>query len=288
MFDEPSKSTEFLETYGGFLLHCGLSGIGGPQEDDKHAVHGELPNAPFDDIEIISGDDETGKYVEISGTYYHRVSFNAGYDFSTSYKIYETSSIFKNTIKIKNVRSAALPYLYLSHINFRPVDGSKLYDTAMHDKGSYIVHVAGTSEKLTSWIEKLNDDLTNQYNIGASDEECYDPEICITLKYVPDETGCAHTMQVLPDGFAHYVSHPVEALPVPVRWMARNGDEDALGIVLPATAEHRGRSNAEKKGQLKYIDPNSTVEFTLEAGLLEPECAEKVIEKIKQVRKEGK
>jgi len=87
-------------------------------------------------------------------------------------------------------------------------------------------------------------------------------------------------MQILPDGYAHYISHPVEALPVPVRWISRTGDEDALGMALPATAEHLGYSNAEKKGQIKYIEPKGRISFTLEAGLLKPESAELMIKKI--------
>lgn len=283
MFEEPAASNEFLKTYGGFLLHCGLTGIGAPAEGDKHAHHGELPNALFDSAEIQIGEDENGRFVEVSGTYRHLVGFTIGYIFTASYKLYQNSSTFTSSVDIENLRSKRLPYMYLCHINFRPVDGSKLLDTANHSAGSYTVHDSGTDEKIAAWIEKLRADLCAQYTIGVQDE-CYDPEVCITLEYSPEENGYAHTMQALPDGYAHYVSHPVEALPIPARWISRTGDEDALGMVLPATAEHLGRSNAEKKGQLKYIEPHGRTGFKVEVGLLNPESAKRTAEKIIRIR----
>ena len=47
MFDEPVATTDYLKTYGGFLIHCGLTGLGAPGPNDDHPLHGELPNAPF-------------------------------------------------------------------------------------------------------------------------------------------------------------------------------------------------------------------------------------------------
>ncbi|AQP48209.1 hypothetical protein BW730_12550 [Tessaracoccus aquimaris] len=49
-FDEPARSTKFGETYGPFMLHCGLTGIGAPSPQDTHAHHGELPN-----LDVSSG-----------------------------------------------------------------------------------------------------------------------------------------------------------------------------------------------------------------------------------------
>jgi hypothetical protein len=217
--------------------------------------------------------------------YRHLVGFTIGYAFTASYKLYENASAFTASVDIENLRSKRLPYMYLCHINFRPVDGSKLLDTAKRGAGGYTVHDSGTDGKIAAWIERLRTDLSAQYTVGA-EGECYDPEVCVTLEYSPDENGYAHTMQALPDGYAHYVSHPVEALPIPVRWISRTEDEDALGMVLPATAEHLGRSNAEKKGQLRYIEPRGRAGFTLEAGLLDPEGAKRTAEKIAWIQKE--
>ncbi|MCB0116048.1 MAG: DUF4432 domain-containing protein, partial [Caldilineaceae bacterium] len=46
MFEQPYPTREFLHTFGGFLQHCGVTGVGGPGPKDTHPIHGELPNAP--------------------------------------------------------------------------------------------------------------------------------------------------------------------------------------------------------------------------------------------------
>ena len=40
------------------------------------------------------------------------------------------------------------------------------------------------------------------------------------------------------DEGACYVSHPMDYLPYAIRWISRTGDEDSMGMVLPATCEH--------------------------------------------------
>jgi hypothetical protein len=46
-FTEPRPTRVYLETYGGFLLHCGATAMGVPTGEDTHPLHGELPNAPY-------------------------------------------------------------------------------------------------------------------------------------------------------------------------------------------------------------------------------------------------
>ena len=47
MFSQPKPTTDYVQTYGGFLLHCGFTAMGVPTEEDDHPLHGELPNAQF-------------------------------------------------------------------------------------------------------------------------------------------------------------------------------------------------------------------------------------------------
>ena len=47
MFDQPQATRNYLETYGGFLIHCGFTAMGVPTKEDSHPLHGELPNAPY-------------------------------------------------------------------------------------------------------------------------------------------------------------------------------------------------------------------------------------------------
>ena len=59
-FTEPRPTRVYLETYGGFLLHCGATAMGVPTGADTHPLHGELPNAPYQKAWIIAGEDDRG------------------------------------------------------------------------------------------------------------------------------------------------------------------------------------------------------------------------------------
>ena len=118
-------------------------------------------------------------------------------------------------------------------------------------------------------------------HVGESGQ-CYDPEICFSIKYDADENGRAYTMQYTKEG-ACFVSHPTDVLSNGVRWISRTKNEDAMGMVLPATAEHIGYENARNNGQLKVLSGNETLEFYIEAGYLEHEEAEKTRGKIRKI-----
>ena len=104
-------------------------------------------------------------------------------------------------------------------------------------------------------------------------------EKCI-CKYDADENGDAHTMQLLPDGFACYVSHKPSELPFGVRWIARTEDEDALGMVLPATAQHMGYLYCKEKGLEKYLQPGEALTYHITTGILSPEDSDAMKNKI--------
>ena len=55
MFDQPPPTRIYLDTYGGFLIHCGFTAMGVPAAGDSHPLHGELPNAPYGGLVGWSG-----------------------------------------------------------------------------------------------------------------------------------------------------------------------------------------------------------------------------------------
>ena len=65
MFTEPSPTRTYLENYGGFLLHCGVTAMGVPAGADTHPLHGELPNAPYQQASLSAGEDARGAYLAL-------------------------------------------------------------------------------------------------------------------------------------------------------------------------------------------------------------------------------
>ena len=286
IYDEPMPAKEvFHETYGCFMMHCGLTAMGNPTAEDNHTPHGELPIAKHHSISIISGADENGNYIGLTGTYSHKRCYDTNYDFSPVVKIYEGKTVIDIAANFTNNKDVPLEYYYLCHINHRPVNGAKLCYTA--DRNSIKVN----HEVPDGYFNENNAKATNDYlnrldkNPGIMDEvgaegQAYCPEIVFCCNYTADEDGKAYTMQKNPDGTATFVIHRPEELPYGIRWISRTEDEDSMGMVLPATAEHLGRLYCQRNGQQNYLKKGESVTYSMQTGLLSKEEADAMQKKI--------
>lgn len=248
MMEEPRQTKEYLHTYGAFLLHCGITAFGSPGEGDSHVQHGELPSADYQMAYLECGED----YMTVGGRMDYDKTFVQNYSFHTECKLYEDDTVLKLHMTLENRRSKPMEYMYLCHINFRPIDGAEIIDTS---------------------------DYREEYRVGEGDQSIYDPEVCFTIRYKDSWEGRGYTLQYADEG-ACYVNHPTEILPVGVRWISRTGEEDSMGMILPATAAPNGYTCAKKNGQIKVLGPKEKLEFDIEAGYLEQERAQEIKRKI--------
>lgn len=283
---EPTAETEYLKNYGGFLYHCGINSFGVP--DGNHPQHGEIPNAEYKSAYIICGEDEHGKYVSVGGHLDYDVAFTKKYRFSPKCTVHEDETVLRIDVTLENLKHAPMEYMYLCHMNFVPWDGAKLIYNAPRDKEHIKVHKivsdalpSDKAAKLKSFMDSVQENPSIHDSVGA-DGEIYDPEICFAIKYNGDDNGRGYTMQYKEGEGACFVSHPTDVLPVGVRWISRTADEDAMGMILPATSEHLGYEDSKKKGYLKYLAPMEKLEFYIETGYLEESAAK---EKIKNIEK---
>ena len=90
-------------------------------------------------------------------------------------------------------------------------------------------------------------------------------------------------MQINPDKTATFVRHKPAELPYGVRWISRTEDEDAMGMVLPATAEHKGRLYCQRNNEQSYLKRGESVTYHMRTGLLSAEEAEEMDKKIKSM-----
>jgi hypothetical protein len=111
----------------------------------------------------------------------------------------------------------------------------------------------------------------------------FDPEVVFFIDYLADEAGWAHAMQVHPDGSGDYIRHKPEQLDHGVRWISRTADQDALGIVLPGTAEPEGYHAEKAKGNIKTIPAGGSFYLEMEIGYLPPEEVGQVEERITRI-----
>ena len=282
LFEEPVPTKDLLKTYGCFLMHCGISGMGVPQEGDSHAQHGEIPNGDYATAYIDCGED----YIAVGGSYIYNESFKRNYTFSPECRLYADDTVLKFNIELENRRNEPMEYMYLAHINFRPINGAELIYSGDYGSVKPYRNVENPQtedeKKLYDYLNRLDENPEIHHKVGA-EGQCYKPEICFNVKYKGDENNRAYTLQYTENDGACYTNHPVDVLPEAIRWIARTSDEDSMGMVLPATAEHLGYSHAKRNGQIKVLGPNEKLNFTLEAGYLNAEQAKEVKSKIEKI-----
>jgi hypothetical protein len=271
MFSAPNQTRSYLENYGGFLLHCGATAMGVPSGPDTHPLHGELPNAPYEKAYLVLGEDERGEYVALGGRYQHTVAFSHNYLAEPEVRLYADSALFKILLKITNLKYTPMELMYLAHINFQPVMDSRLAYSAVCTPENVRVRTSIPSHVrpgpgYAEFLQELQSNPSKHHILQR--ELLFDPEVVFFINYLADTAGWAHSLQILPDGSADYVAHRPDQLDKGVRWICRTPDQDALGLVLPATAEPEGYHIEKAKGNLKIIPVGQSWHCEMLAGAL--------------------
>ena len=286
MFDQPRLTQNYLETYGGFLIHCGATAMGVPMGSDTHPLHGELPNAPYQQAWLVYGQDQRGEYIGLGGEYQHTVAFNHNYAAHPLVKLYASEARCTIAITVTNLKRTPMEFMYLAHVNFRPVDHGQLVYSA-HPTPEHVRIRKSIPSHVTpgpgyrEFMQEL-EQHPEQHHLLKPDL-AFDPEIVFTIDYLADSEGLAHTMQVYPDGSADYISHRPAQLDKGVRWICRTPDQDALGMVLPATAEPEGYSAEKAKGNIKILAAGESYTCEMEAGVLTPFEAQQMAAHIEEI-----
>lgn len=271
MFDEPQPTRNYLETYGGFLIHCGATAMGVPTANDTHPLHGELPNAPYQKAWVVVGEDAQGAYIGLGGEYRHTVAFSFNYVARPLVKLYTGASRFTITLAVENLKRTPMEFMYLAHANFRPVDNGQLVYSApatpehVRVRKSIPSHVH-PGPGYREFLQELAQHPEKHHVLTPG--LAFDPELVFIIDYLANDAGWAHTMQLYPDGTADFIRHKPAQLDKGVRWICRTPDQDALGMVLPATAGPEGYSTEKANGNIKVIPARGVYLCEMEAGVL--------------------
>jgi hypothetical protein len=286
MFDAPQPTRSYLETYGGFLLHCGATAMGVPTKEDSHPLHGELPNAPYQKAWVVVGEDAQGAYICVGGAYRHTVAFSFNYVARPLVKLYAGAGLFTAALAVENLKRTPMEFMYMAHANFRPVDNGRLVYSApatpehVRIRQSIPPHVR-PGPGYREFLDELAQHPEKHHLLKPG--LAFDPELVFTIDYLADGDGWAHTMQVYPDGTADFIRHKPAQLDKGVRWICRTPDQDALGMVLPATAGPEGYTTEKANGNIKVIPAGGSYLCEMEMGVLsaaEATTLERQIERI--------
>ena len=286
MFAEPQPTSDYLSSYGAFLIHCGITGMGGPGPTDTHPLHGELPTARFQTARLLAGEDANGPFLMLEGETVQARAFSHHYRLRSAIRLRPGSGILDISVAVENIRPVPLDLMYLAHINFVPVDGARLIDTVRDDRAGVELrktHPAGLTitDEHQRLLARIASDPTSHRQLIAGQR--FDPEAVLFLDGARDAAGDAHAVQLHPDGAADLVSWRPAELPVAVRWICRLGDQDALGLVLPSTSRVDGYTAEKAAGRIVTVPPGGSFSTSYRCGALLPAEAAKMIENIDDV-----
>ena len=285
-FDEPTASTQFGESYGAFLLHCGLLGMGHPGAGDAHPLHGELPTASYHDAWLRAGTDDGGAWLEVGGTYRHRVSHGCDYAFTPRLRFRPDRPVVEATVTIENRSRSELGYQYMCHVNWPLWDSGRLEQTVSLDDAHVTLAPDDNSDTETlAYLERISRDLASSADVSRGMHLV--PEYCAILTPISDASGWAHFAMTRPDGRAAAVSYETAHLPHAIRWLTATPDESAAGFCLPSTGHHFGRARSQADGLVRTLAPRASVVSHLTFGLLDAAEASAFTSHIARTLKEG-
>lgn len=275
MFDEPVVTDSYLATYGAFFLHCGITRMGPPSPGDPHPLHGELPLGRFETADLVF--DEAAGRIGVRGLFRHRVAFTAHYEAVAEVSLGADETALDIGLEVTNRRPAApLELMYLGHANFRPVDHGRLVYAAPYTPVDVAVrrsippHVKAGPD-YAGFLAQLSEDPARHHVMDPGLP--FDPEAVFTLRMIADDTGWTHAMQVHPQGHADFISYDARTLPLAIRWVCRTGDQQGLGIALPATAGVEGHATEKAAGRLVLVPPQGQWSARMRMGTLDAAAA---------------
>jgi len=254
--EEPSYGRNFLENYGGFLIHCGMTAMGNPAANDTHPQHGELPVARFDEAWIEISQEDGRDVLSLNGHLHWHVPFVAEYHCFPSVRIASDGLSLRADLRLENPTASILDYMYLAHINFPFSDAKRIMSTVPFDPK----HVSIRNEIFPGLSAKP--ESIKQIEPTAK----YEPEL---VAIVDDKDGAgesAGSILVRSDGTCRWVRQETPALDHHVIWITHTEDRGACGFHLPSTAGPEGFESEKAQGNIKHLMPGSKITLRYACG----------------------
>ncbi len=271
MFEEPVATPHYLNTYGAFFIHCGVTAIGAPGPQDRHPLHGELPLARFESAVLVL--DEAAGTVVLEGSYRHRVAFSTNYTVTATITLGVEATALDFGITVQNNRAVPMDLMYLGHANFRPVPDGDLVYSARYDpehvavRRSVPAHIT-PPPGYAGFVDRLARDPALHHRLTA--DLPFDPEVVFSVTMEADADGLAHAMQVHPDGQGDFISYRTDTLPMAIRWICRTSDQQGLGLALPSTSGVEGYTAEKAAGRVTVVPAKGVWSAWMRTGTLDP------------------
>ncbi|MBI0418023.1 MAG: DUF4432 family protein [Nitrosospira sp.] len=286
MFDQPVDTRNYLETYGAFFIHCGITTMGPSGPMENYPLHGELPNAPFQTGSIVI--DEVVGSLTVEGHYQHTVAFTTNYRATSSYRLKADEALIDASLKVENIKKTPMDLMYLAHANFRPVDDGELVYSADYRNETVRVRtsIPGHITPMPGYREfiaelAIDPSLHHRLKAGLG----FDPEVVFSIDMKTDAQGLAHALLKRPDGTSDHTSYRPAQAKHCIRWICRTPDQDAIGMAFPSTSEVEGYTAEKIKGNVVILPAGAVWNIDMRLGALTKSETEQKISLIEAIRK---
>ncbi|MBU3025339.1 MULTISPECIES: aldose 1-epimerase family protein [Zobellia] len=267
------KGMGWIRNFGGGLLTtCGLSHVGGPEEDGYGArgLHGLISNTPAEIISIVQPDPAAGKMeMSITGIIRETQVFGPSLELKRTISGQLGEAKISIHDEVINRGNQKVPHMILYHVNF----GWPLIDegTDLLWKGD--------------WQSPTPDAEGKIFKDGINFRKCPAPmeahsgtgEDVAFIDVESDASGnanCGIYNKKL--GLAVALRFPKEQLPWLINWQ-HWGKNEYVTALEPATNPPIGQKRAREEESLIFLSPNESRSYTLELEVLAPEKIESFI-----------
>lgn len=259
---------------GGLLTTCGLSHVGGPEED-KYGVrglHGRISNTPAEIVSIVQPDPVAGK-MEMSITGIVREAQVFGPVLELKRTISGTLGEAKISIhdEVVNRGNQKAPHMLLYHINF----GWPLVDegTEILWKGSWVSPTADSDKKI---FKEGND-----YRVCPPPMESHSgtgEDVAFIDSEADGNEDCNCGLYNRKLNLAVALRFRKKQLPWLINWQ-HWGKNEYVTALEPATNPPIGQKMARKEGSLIFLYPGESRRYALEIAVVVPKKIEEFVKR---------
>ena len=263
------KGADWLRTFGGGLLTtCGLSHVGGPEQDayGERGLHGRISNSPAEIESIIQPDPLAGQLeMRITG----RIKETTIFGPSLELKRTIASTLGQPTIRIHdeviNRGNTPVPHMLLYHVNF----GWPLVDegTDIIWRGHWQAREGGINDEI------FRDGYDFKKCPAPMDEHSGTGEAVASIDVTPDSAGqCTVGLHNAQLGIAVTLRFQKAQLPWLINWQHWGKGEYVTGLE-PATNALIGQAKAREQNELLFLAPGETRTYDLVIDILQEKAA---------------
>ncbi len=259
-----ASGLDWLGTFGGGLLTtCGLSHVGGPEQDDfgSRGLHGRVSNLPAEVVSIIQPDPITGsKEMSISGIITESTVFGPHLFLKRTIKGRWGEAKIVIIDEVVNRSNQAQPHMLLYHINF---------GWPLVDEGAKIIWKGEWKPRDPSSKQRTFNEAYDFKTCPAPrDEHRGNGEDVAFIDVKADAAGkCTAGICNEALGLGLKLSFNKDQLPWLTNWQ-HWGENEYVTALEPGTHPPIGQSKARQDGNLDFLAPGETKRYELELEVL--------------------